>query len=92
MFRKNITGQAKLFVHHVLPAAVRPVHTLWHEIIGFLFIVMAIVIGGFGVRAFTRYSGDPSEFLRIVLSACFTLILAGFGLSSFRKARKISRS
>ncbi len=92
MFRKNLTGQAKLFVQHVVPAAIRPVHTLWHEIIGFLFIVMAIVIGGFGFRAYSRYAGDPSEFLRILLSAVFTIILAGFGISSFRKARKISRS
>jgi len=92
MFKKNITGQARLFLQHVVPAAVRPVHSLWHEIIGFLFIVMAIFIGGYGFRTWSHYSGDSSEFLRIALSSCFALVMAGFGISSFRKARKISRS
>ena len=92
MWRRNLTGQAKLFVQHVVPAAVRPVHTLWHEIIGFLFIVMAVIIGAAGFRTWSSYHGDPGEFLKIVLAAVFTLIMAGFGVSSFRKARKISRS
>jgi len=92
MFRKNITGQARLFVRHVVPAAIRPVHTLWHEIIGFLFLVMAVVIGGYAVRAWSHYNGEAGDFLRIALAACFTVIMAGFGISSFRKARKISRS
>jgi hypothetical protein len=92
MFKKNITGHAKLFLHHVVPAAVRPVHSLWHEIIGFLFIVLGVFIGGYGVRTWSHYSGDASEFLRIALSSCFALVMAAFGISSFRKARKISRS
>ena len=92
MFKKNITGQARLFIHHVVPAAVRPVHTLWHEIVGFLFVVLAIFIGGAGLRTWTQYSGEPAQFLKITLSICFAVVLAGFGISSFRKARKISRS
>ncbi len=92
MFKKNIAGQARLFVRHVVPAAVRPVHTLWHEIVGFLFVVLAVFIGGAGVRTWAQYKGDPAEFLKIALSACFAIVLAGFGISSFRKARKISRS
>lgn len=92
MFKKNIRGQARLFVQHVVPAAIRPVHTLWHEIVGFLFVVLAIFIGGAGFRTWTQYSGDPAQFLKIALSVCFAIVLAAFGISSFRKARKISRS
>jgi len=92
LFKKNLAGQAKLFVRHVVPAAVRPVHTLWHEIIGFLFVVLSIFIGGAGVRTWSHYRGDPAELLKMAMAACFTVILAGFGISSFRRARKISRS
>ena len=33
--------QSGLFVKHVLPAAAKPIHSLWHEILGFVFLVLA---------------------------------------------------
>jgi len=92
MWKKNVLSQGRLFIRHVVPAAVRPVHTLWHEIIGFLFLVLAIFIGSAGVRTWTHYKGDPGELLKMILAGCFTIVLAGYGISSFLRARKISRS
>ena len=75
-----------------MPAAVRPLHSLWHEIIGFLFIVIAVVIGAGGVRVARNFHGTMDELVRIVMAAVFVLLLGGYGVSSFLRARRISRS
>jgi hypothetical protein len=80
------------FLRHVVPAAVRPIHSLWHEIIGFLFIVLAFVIGMGGFRVVRNFHGDLDEMLKIAMAALFVLVLGWYGFSSFRRARKISRS
>ncbi len=84
--------QGQLFVRHVIPAAVKPVHSLWHEVIGFIFLVFAIVAGFSGYRTFAHYKGDPGDLVRIIMCAIFFVIMGFYGLSSFLKARKISRS
>jgi len=76
---------AKKFVEHVIPAIVRPVHIVWNQAIGFVFIVLAIVFGFRVVRG--------KEPLGIqVVAGLFVLLIAWFGISSFWKARKISKS
>lgn len=92
MVKKNVVSQGRLFFRHVIPAAIRPVHSLWHEIIGFLFIVIA---GFFGLNLFNairKYNGDPAQMMKIVGAAFFLILLGGYGISSFLRARKISRS
>jgi hypothetical protein len=66
---------------------VKPARTLWNEVIGFLFLCLAIIFGFNCVRA---YLAD--EMPKVLLAAPLTLIMAWFGISSFLKARKISRS
>jgi hypothetical protein len=80
------------FLSHVLPGVVRPLHTLWNEIIGFLFIVFAVVAGAYVIRALRSFEGDIEGLFRIVLPALFGLVMGYFGVSSFLRARKISRS
>ena len=82
----------QMFVRHVLPAAVKPVHSLWHEVIGFIFLVFAVVAGFAGYRTFRHFTGDMGDLVRIVLCGIFVVIMGAYGLSSFLKARKISRS
>jgi len=77
------------FVRHVVPGIVRPLHVLWNEVIGFIFFVLAVVIL---VGTIRRTLNDPNGFWPLVLGVSFGLMLAGFGLSSFLRARKISRS
>ena len=85
------------FLKHIIPAIVKPLHALWNEIIGFFFLCFA---GGFGiktisyVRSYQRANEAmaSSEFLRVVMGGLFALVFASFGISSFRRARKISRS
>jgi hypothetical protein len=80
------------FLSHVLPGVIRPLHALWNEVIGFLFIVFAVVAGFYVIRAVRAFEGDVEGLVRIVLPALFGVVMGYFGVSSFLRARKISRS
>ena len=75
------------FLSHVLPGVVRPLHILWNQVIGFFFLVVALVPVPGAIRAYTE-----SNIPRFLLSATFIAIMGIFGVSSFWRARKISRS
>jgi hypothetical protein len=84
--------QGQMFMRHVIPAAVKPVHSLWHEVISFIFVVFAIAAGFAGYKTYSHFTGDPGDLVRMVLCGIFVVIMGAYGLSSFLKARKISRS
>jgi small neutral amino acid transporter SnatA (MarC family) len=75
---------AKKFLAYVLPGIIRPLHILWNQAIGFVFIVLAAVFGFRVVR------GNESTGLRIV-GGVFVLLIGWYGVSSFWRARKISK-
>ena len=79
--------QSGLFFKHVIPAAIKPVHALWHEILGFLFLVFA------GIGAWKLYQAPgtlaPVQFFIVII---FIVVLAAYGISSIRKSRRIARS
>ncbi|HXJ44483.1 MAG TPA: hypothetical protein VNH18_34670 [Bryobacteraceae bacterium] len=78
---------SRQFVKHVVPAAIKPVHALWHEILGFVFLAFA----GLGAyRIWRRQDQMPPMQMAIVL--VFVIVMAGYGIASVMKARKISRS
>lgn len=79
--------QSGMFVRHVLPAAVKPIHSLWHELIGFAFLVFA------GIAAFKVWQ-HPGVLppIQLAIVGIFVIVMAGYGISSVRKARRISRS
>jgi hypothetical protein len=79
--------QSGMFLKHVVPAAIKPIHSLWHEIIGFIFLVFA------GIAAYKIWQhpgGLPP--VQLVIVVFFVVVMAGYGVSSIRKARRISRS
>ncbi len=78
-------SMAKKFLSHVIPGVIRPIHILWNQAIGFVFIVLATVFG------FRIVRGKEPIGLQIV-GGIFVLLIAWFGVSSFWKARKISKS
>jgi len=83
------------FTKHVVPAVLKPARTLWNEIIGFFFLCLAVLFGSALVRAYIAMSGpkpDIGDLWRLLASAFLTLLMLYFGISSFRRARKISRS
>jgi F0F1-type ATP synthase assembly protein I len=79
-------------LRHLLPGVIRPIQVLWNEVIGFVFVVFATFIGFSTWRRAQSFSGDVGGILIIVASCLFSALLLWFGISSFLKARKISRS
>lgn len=81
-------------MRHVVPAVVKPARTLWHEVIGFLFVSLAVIFLFSGTRFYFSEHNDGSMKAVIYLSmAGFLACLMGYyGISSFLRARKISRS
>jgi hypothetical protein len=84
---KHLSKQAGKFVKHVLPAAVKPVHSLWHEVLGFIFLAVAVLGISYVIRKFATLG-----FVRLVIIIPFIVVTAIYGISSFLKARRISRS
>ncbi len=80
------------FIRHVVPGIIRPVHILWNQVIGFLFIVLAIGTVPSIFRAWREFDGEGKDFWRLGLTLAFGVIMGGYGVSSFLRARKISRS
>jgi hypothetical protein len=85
------------FVKHVVPAVLKPARTLWNEVIGFVFFCLAVYCGSGMVRAYLQLGGAPPDqatghLFRLVLSALATVLMLYFGVTSFLRARKISRS
>ena len=79
---------AKSFFGHVVPGVIRPLHTLWNQVIGFFFLVLAAL----PIPSAIRQIHDPSSYPKLILIIPFTLVMGAFGVSSFLKARKITRS
>jgi hypothetical protein len=75
------------FVKHVVPAAVKPLHSLWHELLGFIFLLIAGA-GGFKIW---REASHTSPIM-LGLAGFLVIVTAGYGISSILKARRISRS
>ena len=75
------------FVRHVAPAIIKPARTLWNEVIGFIFLCFAVLLG------FRTVSLAKVGHLVGVLFCGFgALLTLWYGVSSFLRARRISRS
>jgi hypothetical protein len=79
---------AKKFLGHVLPGVIRPIHILWNQVIGFVFLVLAVL----PVRSIFRDWDKDGTAPRLVLEITFMLLMGWFGALSFWKAHKISKS
>jgi hypothetical protein len=82
----------KQFFSHVVPHVIRPLCVLWNEIIGFLFVVLAVWSVPSMIRTARQFDGSVDSIFRLSLSAIFISLMAGFGIFSFFRARKISKS
>jgi hypothetical protein len=85
--QKQLARSAGKFAKHVLPAAFKPIHSLWHEVIGFIFLASA----GLAAWWLFRHTSALTPG-RLILPIIFIVVTAVYGVSSFLKARHISRS
>jgi hypothetical protein len=83
---------AQQFLGHVLPGVMRPLRILWNEVIGFLFLVIAVSATPSIIRGFRDLSTPGGNPFRVLVALAFALIMLYFGISSFLRARKIGRS
>jgi len=81
-------SKAKSLIGHVLPGVIRPIHILWNQVIGFFFLVLAAL----PVRSIIRDWGQDGGGPRLALEIPFALLMGAFGIHSFLRARKISKS
>ena len=88
----RVYKEGRRFLGFVVPAVVKPAHTLWHQIVGFVFTMMAIAFVLSGFRAFRQFDGSAGAVLRLTMLGIGVCLLGGYGISSFLRARKISRS
>ena len=87
----------RVFVKHVIPAVVKPARTLWNEVIGFVFLCIGVMFGFKAGRLYLDFAAAPADgkgpaMVRLALAVFCTLLMAWFALTSFLKARRISRS
>ncbi len=92
MPKHNVIGHGRQFLKHVVPAVMKPARTLWHEIIGFLFLCVAILFLFSGFRYVREFDGTPGSILRIAMVAFCVCLMGYYGVTSFLRARRISRS
>jgi hypothetical protein len=90
--KRNIVAHGAQFIKHVVPQVIRPIRTLWHEVIGFLFLSLAFLGALSCLRIVRNFDGSPESLFRLILTTCFVVIMGGFGVSSFLRARRITRS
>jgi hypothetical protein len=75
------------FVRHIVPAVMKPALSLWNQVIGFIFLCFGVFMGGSAIR----YAG-AGDTAKVALAGIGALVMLGYGISSFLRARKISRS
>jgi hypothetical protein len=85
-------SKAGRFLEHVVPGVVRPLRVLWNEIIGFVFLCLAAWAVPSAIRNVRSMQTEQGSIGRAALSFGFLALMAYFGITSFLRARKISRS
>jgi len=83
--------RGRQLLDHVLPAILRPLRVLWNQVIGFVFMVLALWALPSAIRSVREFDGDAESFLRVLLTGLFIVMMGGFAIASFRRAHKVSR-
>ena len=80
------------FFAHVVPGVMRPMRVLWNEVIGFLFIVLGVWALPSAIRSWREFARGEAGISKAVLPAIWIGVMLYFGITSFLRARRISRS
>ena len=81
-----------LFLTHVIPGVARPMRVLWNEVIGFVFIVLGVVFASGAIRQYRTLTPDEITLGKLALLFILPVLMLYFGVTSFLRARRISRS
>lgn len=81
-------------IRKLVPKLWRMTRELFHEITGFVFFALTLffVFGRQGlIRSYQDLEDQPGGWGRLLLVGFFVLLFGGFGVSSFMRARRISK-
>jgi hypothetical protein len=93
VLKRNAIHHGREFLRHVVPAVMKPALVLWNEIIAFLFICLSLWFGVGAVRYGRQLAkGEAQSPVAFLLAAFCFAVTFWYGLSSWLKSRKISRS
>ena len=85
---------AALAVRHLGETAKRiwkVLRALFHEVMGLVFLVMAAWGLLWLIREWRTFQGDGEGVFKLAVVVAFVAMMGGFGVSSFWRARRISR-
>ncbi len=85
-------ARGRQFLHHVVPAVIRPLRVIWNQMVGFTFLLLAAIALPRAIHSAREFKGDPESLFRLVLSGIFVLFMAGFGIHSFWRAHKVPKA
>lgn len=88
---KALLSLARKFLAAVLPGVIRPLQALWNEILGLLFLALAVIMVRPVWHGWREMDEGPEHFLRFLLSAFMLAVMLGFAVHAFWKARRIDR-
>jgi hypothetical protein len=80
------------FLSHVIPGIMRPLRILWNEMVAFVFICFAVLAAPKVYTYWKEFDGEPERLFRLVLAALFLVTMLSFAVTSFVRAKKISRT
>lgn len=80
------------FFSNIIPAVVRPLQVLWNQILGAIFLGLALFLARPTWRAWQEFDGQPVKLIRLGLAIFFFILMAGFGLHAFWRARRLDRA
>ena len=87
VWQRLAVRHGRQFVKHVVPAVVKPVHSLWNQVIGFVFLVFAVLLSFKAVSL-----AKTGNFGGLLMCSFGVLLTAWYGIDAFLRARRISRS
>ena len=92
MAKAGTIAQGKRFLEHVVPAVLKPLRALWNEIIAFAFFAFSVLGFAQVYRAWSELQETGEGLPRVAIGAIFAAIMLYYGVSSYLRARKISKS
>ena len=87
-----VGGKFRQFVGHVVPGVIRPLRVLWNQLIGFIFLILAVGAMPSAVKNVRQFQGDFESSLRVGLAFIFMALMLYFGITSLLRARRITRT
>ncbi len=89
---RNAAPTAQKFAKHVVPQVVKPARVIWNQVIGVAFLAFGVPAVFKAITFYREIALDPRNSGRFFFAALFGLVMVLFGVGSFLRARRISRS